>query len=66
VCHYQRIGRNRELKRLELCYGSGKGLHQYHYFQHPQLGFMHARLQAWFPFTKIGCRVATPAAAPGA
>jgi hypothetical protein len=54
-CHYHSIGRNRELQRLELRYGSGKCLHQYHYFQHPQLGFMHTRLQTWFPFTLHVC-----------
>lgn len=54
-CHYHSIGRNREWKRLELRYGSGKCLHQYHYFQHPELGFMHTRLQTWFPFTLFVC-----------
>jgi hypothetical protein len=54
-CHYHRIGKNRELKRLELRYESGKCLHQYHYFQHPELGFMHTRLQTWFPFTLFVC-----------
>jgi hypothetical protein len=54
-CAYHSVGPNRELKRLELRYGSGKCLHQYHYFQHPQLGFMHTRLQTWFPFTLHVC-----------
>ena len=28
-----------------------KCLHYYHYYLHPQLGLLHARLQTWFPFT---------------
>lgn len=28
-----------------------KCLHYYHYQVHPQLGFLHTRLQSWFPFT---------------
>jgi hypothetical protein len=54
-CLYYRIGPNRERKRLELRYTSGKCLHQDHYFQHRQLGFMHTRLQTWFPFTLHVC-----------
>jgi hypothetical protein len=54
-CSYHSVGPNREQKRLELRYGSGKCLHQYHYFQHPELGFMHTRLQTWFPFTLHVC-----------
>ena len=29
---------------------SGKCLHLYKYYLHPRFGFMHARLQTWFPF----------------
>jgi hypothetical protein len=54
-CYYHRVGPNRERQRLELQYGSGKCLHQYHYFQHPELGFLHTRLQTWFPFTLHVC-----------
>lgn len=28
----------------------GKCLHLYHYWLHPQFGFMNARIQTWFPF----------------
>jgi hypothetical protein len=28
----------------------GKCSQLYHYYQHPQLGWMHVRLQTWFPF----------------
>lgn len=34
---------------------SGKCLHQYFYFLHPQLGLMHVRLQTWLPFTVHVC-----------
>lgn len=54
-CYYHRIGKNREQQRLELRYELGKCLHQYHYFQHPELGFMHTRLQTWFPFAMHVC-----------
>jgi hypothetical protein len=30
-------------------------LHYYHYFLHPQLGFMHVRLQTWLPFSVHIC-----------
>jgi hypothetical protein len=39
----------------QLLSGMRKCLHWYHYFMHPQLGFMHARLQSWFPLTMHVC-----------
>lgn len=44
------IFRNREAKRLELVMRQRKCTHLYHYIQHPIFGFMHIRLQTWFPF----------------
>jgi hypothetical protein len=44
------IKRNRDRKLLELRLEPGKCLHYYFYYQHPVLGFMHLRLQTWFPF----------------
>jgi hypothetical protein len=32
-----------------------KGLHIYHYYQHPVFGFMHVRLQTWIPFEQYIC-----------
>jgi hypothetical protein len=32
-----------------------KCLHVYYYFIHPELGFLHVRLQTWFPFTIQVC-----------
>jgi hypothetical protein len=54
-CYYHSISRNREKKRLELRYQFGKCLHQYHYLQDPQLGFLNVRLQTWFPFAMHVC-----------
>jgi hypothetical protein len=33
----------------------GKCLHLYHYFNDPQFGLLHVRLQTWFPFTVQIC-----------
>lgn len=49
-CRTYRIFRNRETQRLELQLRDSKCKHLYHYFQHPRFGFMHVRLQSWFPF----------------
>jgi len=45
----------RETKRLELRKKWKKCLHYYAYLLHPQFGFMHVRLQTWFPFTAQVC-----------
>jgi hypothetical protein len=49
------IQRNREKKILELVSRRRKCLHLYHYYQHPQFGLMHMRLQTWFPFNLWCC-----------
>jgi hypothetical protein len=41
---------NRATKKLELRLGWGKCIHLYFYWVHEQLGFLHLRLQTWFPF----------------
>lgn len=41
---------NPQTKKLELVSRWRKCLHLYHYSIHPLFGFMHARLQKWFPF----------------
>jgi hypothetical protein len=41
---------NKETKHLELKLNWGKCIHLYFYFVHRQLGFLHLRLQTWFPF----------------
>lgn len=54
-CRSFGIYKNRETKRLELRAQQRKCLHYYHYYLHPQLGFLHTRLQTWFPFTMQVC-----------
>ena len=43
--------RNAQSQELELRSALRKCLHVYHYWKHPQLGFLYARLQTWFPFS---------------
>ena len=43
------------MKRLELVGEPRKCLHLYHYLIHPLFGFMHLRLQTWFPFSLQVC-----------
>ena len=45
------IHRNRETKRLDLVQRSRKCLFVYQYWQDPELGWMNARIQTWFPFS---------------
>jgi hypothetical protein len=54
-CMSYEVHRNRNTKLLELQPGIRKCLHLYSYFLDPQWGFMHARLQTWFPFTVQIC-----------
>jgi hypothetical protein len=42
---------NRARKKLEFRPELRKCLHLYHYYQHPQFGFLYARVQTWFPYT---------------
>jgi hypothetical protein len=44
------INKNPVKKQLELVKRSRKCEHFYHYYEHPVFGFMHIRLQTWFPF----------------
>ena len=55
VCWSYDIHRNRATKQLDLVPASRKCLHYYHYLVHPELGFLHVRLQSWFPFTMHVC-----------
>jgi hypothetical protein len=49
------IHKNRQTKKLEIVYRERKCLHLYHYQIHPVFGFMHARIQTWFPFRVYVC-----------
>jgi len=50
LCRSFSIHRNREKKELELVLSNRKCLYFYFYYHDPELGFMHIRLQSWFPF----------------
>lgn len=54
-CWSYHIDKNRDKKRLELRLGYSKCLHHYFYFLDPCWGFMHVRLQTWFPLTVHVC-----------
>ena len=49
-CRTYTVGGNRQTKMLEAQLRLGKCLHYYFYHFHPVFGFMHLRLQTWFPF----------------
>jgi hypothetical protein len=51
LCWSFDVHRNRATKHLDLVAAPRKCLHYYHYQVHPALGFLHTRLQSWFPFT---------------
>lgn len=54
-CRSFEIYRNRATKRLELVSRLRKCLHLYFYFLDQAFGFMHVRLQSWFPFSMQVC-----------
>jgi hypothetical protein len=54
-CRSYEVRSNAKTKHLELHHGYRKCLHHYFYYQDPVVGFMHARLQTWFPFTLHVC-----------
>lgn len=54
-CWTFEVHRNRARKMLELRGKQGKCAYLYHYYFHPEFGFMHARLQTWFPFAVQVC-----------
>jgi hypothetical protein len=54
-CTTFRVRGNRETKTIAIHRERAKCKHLYHYFIHPLFGFMHVRLQTWFPFTMQVC-----------
>jgi hypothetical protein len=50
TCSSFTVRGNRETHKLEAVRRRTKCLHHYFYFIDPELGFMHLRLQSWFPF----------------
>ena len=54
-CWSYKVAPNRASKKLELRGGPNKCIHLYFYEFDPLFGFMHTRLQTWFPFTIQTC-----------
>jgi hypothetical protein len=49
-CYSFAVCGNRKVKKIELRLERRKCSHFYFYYDHPRFGFMHLRLQTWFPF----------------
>src|SRR5213596_706925 len=54
-CQTFDVYRNRETRKLELVSRIRKCLFLYHYWIHREFGFLNARIQTWFPFSKQVC-----------
>jgi hypothetical protein len=54
-CMSFQINKNHRTRKLEIGYRQRKCLHLYHYQIHPVFGFMHTRIQTWFPFRVYVC-----------
>ena len=54
-CQTYAIRRNRASRHLDLVSHEGKCLHVYFYLVDREFGFMHIRLQTWFPFSIQVC-----------
>ena len=54
-CQSYSVRGQRQSKEIHLVLELRKCLFFYHYFLHPIFGFMHARVQSWFPFTIDFC-----------
>jgi hypothetical protein len=54
-CQSFRVIGNRQTRQIELKVEPRKCSHLYFYFEHPKFGFMHLRLQTWFPFQVNVC-----------
>ena len=50
MCNSIDIKKNKEEHKLELKNGKRKCLYYYFYYQDKEFGFMHVKLQTWFPF----------------
>ena len=46
---------NKDAKKLELVMAQRKCVFVYHYFDHPEFGFGHVRMQTWVPFNIFIC-----------
>jgi len=46
---------NKSSKKLEVVMANRKCVWLYHYFNHPEFGFGHVRIQSWLPFNVFVC-----------
>ena len=54
-CLAPKVKGNKAAKELELKIIPSKCVHLYRYFDHPEFGFGHVRLQTWAPYTLMVC-----------
>jgi hypothetical protein len=54
-CLSFRVRSDHQTKMVHLVMESAKCTHLYHYYQHPEIGLMHIRVQTWFPFSVDVC-----------
>ena len=54
-CLTFRVRSDHQTKMVRLVMESAKCTHLYHYYQHPEIGLMHIRVQTWFPFSVDVC-----------
>jgi hypothetical protein len=54
-CFAPMVKGNRAAKKLELVMAQRKCVFVYHYFDHPEFGFGHVRIQTWVPFNVFIC-----------
>jgi len=55
TCYAPKVKGNKAKKELELKIVPTKCIHVYHYFNHPEYGFGHVRLQTWAPYNIFIC-----------
>jgi len=55
LCRSYEVSPNAQTHQIELRRRDRKCLHLYHYLIHPVFGFMHVRLQTWYPFDLQVC-----------
>jgi hypothetical protein len=55
LCRSYEVAADYRTQRIELRQRPRKCLHLYHYLIHPVFGFMHVRLQTWYPFSLQVC-----------
>ncbi len=54
-CRSYDVERDPQTKEIHPVLRPRKGIHFYHYYQHPVLGLMHVRVQSWVPWTVDIC-----------